>query len=118
MVHNEVARRGEQRSQVRVAIPPLPCPATSAIWQIDGVPDRRIRQVADVPAGRVVDDRCMNDLSRALSNPTLHDENGAVSWPNGLPTGAVTLLMTDIEGSTPMWDSDSDRAAAAVVCCG
>src|SRR5262245_14595575 len=85
-----------------------------SVWQTDGVPDRRIRQVADVPAGRVIDDRCMNDLSRALSNPTFHDENGAVSWSSGLPTGAVTLLMTDIEGSTPMWESDSDRAAAAV----
>jgi len=31
-----------------------------------------------------------------------------------LPTGTVTLLMADIEGSTRLWESDPDRMAAAL----
>ena len=39
-------------------------------------------------------------------------KNGLV---NGvLPTGVVTLLLTDLEGSTPMWDASAAVAAVAV----
>src|SRR3990172_2874525 len=32
----------------------------------------------------------------------------------GLPTGTVTFLFTDIEGSTPLWESDSELMSAAL----
>ncbi|GJO03818.1 LuxR family transcriptional regulator [Mycobacterium marinum] len=33
---------------------------------------------------------------------------------NGLPTGTVTLLLADVEGSTRLWDNQPDQAAAAI----
>src|SRR3989304_5847091 len=32
----------------------------------------------------------------------------------GLPTGTVTFLFTDIEGSTPLWEGDSELMSAAL----
>src|SRR3990172_9163386 len=32
----------------------------------------------------------------------------------GLPTGTVTFLFTDIEGSTPLWESDPELMSAAL----
>ncbi len=31
-----------------------------------------------------------------------------------LPTGTVTFLLSDVEGSTPMWEADRDAAASAI----
>ena len=39
-----------------------------------------------------------------------HDRTGASS----LPTGTVTLLLADIEGSTRMWETQADEMAAAL----
>src|SRR5271166_3288377 len=34
--------------------------------------------------------------------------------PTGLPTGTVTLVLADVEGSTRLWDTQPDEMAAAV----
>src|SRR5712671_2497118 len=31
-----------------------------------------------------------------------------------VPTGTVTFLLSDVEGSTPMWEADRDAAASAI----
>ena len=31
-----------------------------------------------------------------------------------LPTGTVTFLLSDVEGSTPMWEADREAAASAI----
>jgi class 3 adenylate cyclase len=33
---------------------------------------------------------------------------------SGLPTGTVTLLLADVEGSTRLWETQSDEMTAAV----
>jgi predicted ATPase/class 3 adenylate cyclase len=40
----------------------------------------------------------------------------AISYPTGklLPTGTVTFLFTDIEGSTPLWESHPEQMAEAL----
>ena len=49
----------------------------------------------------------------------LRDTLPESSWTGGrnrcLPTGTVTLLLADIEGSTRLWDTDPDRMAPALV---
>ena len=56
------------------------------------------------------------DLVQALlvpdSLPVLED--GGVGTESELPTGAVTLLLTDIESSTRMWEASEEAASAAV----
>lgn len=41
-------------------------------------------------------------------------QNGEVDPAPPLPTGAVTLLLTDIEGSTLLWESSEEVATVAV----
>ena len=36
------------------------------------------------------------------------------SLPESPPSGTVTFLLTDVEGSTPRWDAHGDAMAAAV----
>jgi DNA-binding SARP family transcriptional activator len=42
------------------------------------------------------------------------DGAGLAPAPEGLPTGVVTFLLTDIEGSSRLWESDADAMAAAL----
>jgi predicted ATPase/class 3 adenylate cyclase/DNA-binding CsgD family transcriptional regulator len=35
---------------------------------------------------------------------------------SGLPTGTVTLLLADVEGSTRLWDTQPDEMTAAIAC--
>ena len=42
------------------------------------------------------------------------DGAGLAPAPEGLPTGVVTFLLTDIEGSTRLWELDADAMAAAL----
>ncbi len=55
------------------------------------------------------------DLAHALlvpdSLPVLED--GGVRAESELPTGAVTLLLPDIESSTRMWEASEEAAPAA-----
>jgi DNA-binding SARP family transcriptional activator len=40
--------------------------------------------------------------------------HGPADGPVGLPTGVVTFLLTDVEGSTRLWEADGDAMAAAL----
>src|SRR6478736_9371118 len=39
---------------------------------------------------------------------------GVSELPTGLPTGTVTLLLADVEGSTRLWQTQPDEMTAAV----
>jgi predicted ATPase/class 3 adenylate cyclase/DNA-binding CsgD family transcriptional regulator len=77
-----------------------------------------IRHVADVVRSVLADDRPMGmaassrestesgrDLMRA------HQED---QRERALPTGTVTLLLSDVEGSTRLWEADEEAAAVAI----
>lgn len=53
---------------------------------------------------------------RALSHPFLTDaaESAPGTLPFVLPTGTVSFVLTDIEGSTRLWHEHPDVAGAAV----
>ncbi|HEV3474035.1 MAG TPA: adenylate/guanylate cyclase domain-containing protein [Actinomycetota bacterium] len=55
------------------------------------------------------DNRLLSDLA-AQASVTLHGVLEAVP----LPTGIVTFLMTDVEGSTRLWEEDAGSMAAAM----
>ncbi|MGQ0467052.1 MAG: ATP-binding protein [Sporichthyaceae bacterium] len=58
----------------------------------------------------------MTNLSefRDRANVAAHALRPADIGPTSLPTGTVTFLLTDIEGSTPRWDLDPTAMAPAV----
>jgi predicted ATPase/class 3 adenylate cyclase len=70
---------------------------------------------SDVPAGR------FGLVTEALSrrDPFREPDGGTAPKPGAspgrLPTGTVTFLFTDLEGSTRMWEQDPGETGAAVV---
>src|SRR3954471_20564808 len=52
-----------------------------------------------------------SDLSDFHAMPGAERPHGE---PPSLPTGTVTFLLTDVESSTRMWESDTDIASAAI----
>ncbi|HZB06985.1 MAG TPA: BTAD domain-containing putative transcriptional regulator, partial [Thermoleophilaceae bacterium] len=42
------------------------------------------------------------------------DDEPAPEAPSGLPSGVVTFMLTDIEGSSALWEADFDAMAAAL----
>ncbi len=50
----------------------------------------------------------------SLSDPLPVGQHARVSATGPLPTGTVTLLLTDIEGSTGLWESGQDVAASVI----
>ena len=46
--------------------------------------------------------------------PETRDGEGSGPAPEGLPTGVVTFLLTDIEGSSRLWEVDADAMAMAL----
>src|ERR1700722_3862605 len=54
---------------------------------------------------------------RMLANmsATEWSDVGVSGLPTGLPTGTVTLLLADVEGSTRLWETQPEEMAAAVV---
>ena len=74
--------------------------------------------MADVPRGSACDDADMDPLHvpDSLEVPDFLDvlETVPVEASPALPTGTVTLLMTDIEGSTRLWEASEDDAAVAI----
>ena len=50
----------------------------------------------------------------SLSGPHQMGQHAHVTTAGVLPTGKVTLLLTDIEGSTRLWEAGEDVAAAAI----
>ena len=50
----------------------------------------------------------------SLSGPHQMGQHAHVTAAGALPTGTVTLLLTDIEGSTRLWEGGEDVAAAAI----
>src|SRR5262249_5667868 len=45
---------------------------------------------------------------------TEHDLTHSTAMSDGLPTGTVTFFLTDVEGSTELWERDGEVAAAAI----
>ena len=54
-----------------------------------------------------------NPLPNPLPNPPPNEKH---IWGRGnfLPTGTVTFLFTDIQGSTPLWEREPEKMAAAL----
>jgi predicted ATPase/class 3 adenylate cyclase/DNA-binding CsgD family transcriptional regulator/tetratricopeptide (TPR) repeat protein len=74
--------------------------------------------MADVVGSVLDDDRRMGmgpliaesaEPGRDVMRP--HEESGG---ERALPTGTVTLLLSDVEGSTRLWEADEEAAAAAI----
>src|SRR3954469_13658000 len=87
-------------------------PSRTSIWtRRSASPEtaRGICHLADVRRGRSPQDRSM---ARSLHGMTSSDMAEAVR--SQLPTGTVTLLLTDIEGSTKLWEAEADETAASV----
>src|SRR3954451_1346931 len=90
----------------------LSTPSRTSIWtRRSASPEtaRGICHLADVRRGRSPQDRSM---ARSLHGMTSWDMAEAVRYQ--LPTGTVTLLLTDIEGSTKLWEAEADETAASV----
>jgi predicted ATPase/class 3 adenylate cyclase/DNA-binding CsgD family transcriptional regulator len=50
----------------------------------------------------------------ASMSTTEWSDVGVSKLPTGLPTGTVTLLLADVEGSTRLWETQPEKMAAAV----
>jgi class 3 adenylate cyclase len=50
----------------------------------------------------------------ASMSTTEWSDVGVSELPTGLPTGTVTLLLADVEGSTRLWQTEPDGMTAAV----
>jgi WD40 repeat protein/class 3 adenylate cyclase/tRNA A-37 threonylcarbamoyl transferase component Bud32 len=55
------------------------------------------------------------DPTRRPATPGELVERLRAGWAEALPTGVVTFCLSDIEGSTAMWDSEPGAMAAALV---
>jgi class 3 adenylate cyclase len=49
-----------------------------------------------------------------LASMTETDPRAELNWSDVLPTGTVTLLLADVEGSTRLWETQPDAMTAAV----
>jgi predicted ATPase/class 3 adenylate cyclase/DNA-binding CsgD family transcriptional regulator len=49
-----------------------------------------------------------------LASMTGTDPRAELNWSDVLPTGTVTLLLADVEGSTRLWETQPDEMTAAV----
>src|SRR4051812_28067813 len=65
--------------------------------------------MGDVPRGPYVHDAAMARMEMNVAN-----SNVSQSVESELPTGTVTFLLTDIEGSTNLWEAGADEAAVSV----
>ncbi len=77
-----------------------------------------IPQVADVAGSALGDDRHMG-MSQFSTEPSESERDLVRAHEQEqrerpLPTGTVTLLLSDVEGSTRLWDTDEEAAAAAI----
>ena len=55
-----------------------------------------------------------HDADMAYTEMNLTDSDVSQSVESELPTGTVTFLLTDIEGSTKLWEAGADEAAVSV----
>ncbi|MGP4054904.1 ATP-binding protein [Mycobacterium sp. 4D054] len=53
-------------------------------------------------------------MSAVKTSDQLRGTRPDTAWTTCLPTGTVTLLLADIEGSTRLWDTQPDRMATAL----
>ena len=58
--------------------------------------------------------RARHDAAMAQSEMNLTDSDVPETVESELPTGTVTFLLTDIEGSTKLWEAGADETAASV----
>ena len=69
----------------------------------------RICHVGDVPRGP-----CRHDAVMAHTEMNLANSDVTQTIESELPTGTVTFLLTDIEGSTKLWEAGADETAVSV----
>jgi DNA-binding CsgD family transcriptional regulator len=72
-----------------------------------------ICRMADVRRLLQADHVAMDSVLRPVGRLDVSEDEG-VDSTQVLPTGAVTLLLTDIEGSTRMWEASEELATIAV----
>src|SRR5215203_4822412 len=72
----------------------------------------RICQVADVDVPSAPQDAGMAKREELADFPAVDDDR--VGEAVLLPTGTVTFLLSDVEGSTLMWEADRDAASSAI----
>jgi class 3 adenylate cyclase len=53
----------------------------------------------------------VGEMERSLWGPSITGLDGS---PFALPTGTVTFLLTDVEGSTRQWEAAPDSMAVAI----
>ena len=76
----------------------------------DGLDDRQADVIeAAIRAGLAT------DPTRRPSTPGAFVERLRAGWGETLPTGVLTFCLTDIEGSTAMWEANAADMAAALV---
>jgi len=54
------------------------------------------------------------ELATPVAAPAIGDDREASSPPAELPTGVVTFVLTDIQGSSGLWEADAEAMAAAL----
>jgi len=94
---------------------PTATPARLLVLRPRRIPPFDIRHLADVVGWRVGDDRRMD-----MKQLPAESGRGVVRLHEGderertLPTGIVTFLLSDVEGSTRLWEAGEDEAARAI----
>jgi class 3 adenylate cyclase len=86
------------------------------IGTADGVTGE-VHRLADVSSGASGESgRMVDDVGRGLGWPLWIEAavSGVEERPFSLPTGTVTFVLSDVEGSTQLWDAEQEALTAAI----